>query len=100
MSTPFKSVIERKIIIEEYTMLIQVLGTGCAKCRTLYEAVKKAVEETGVDAEVEKVEDIQQIMSFDILMTPGLVINGQVKCAGRVPGAEEIKRLIAEAKAA
>jgi small redox-active disulfide protein 2 len=81
-------------------MLIQVLGTGCAKCRTLYETVKKAVQETGVDAQVEKVEDIEKIMAFEILMMPGLVINGQVKAAGRVPGIEELKKLIVEAKAA
>ena len=81
-------------------MLIQVLGTGCAKCRTLYETVTKAVQESGVEAQVEKVEDILKIMAFEILMTPGLVINGQVKAAGRVPSVEEIKKLIAEAKAA
>jgi small redox-active disulfide protein 2 len=81
-------------------MFIQVLGTGCAKCNTLHETVKRAVQETGVDAQVEKVEDIQQIMAFEILMTPGLVIDGKVKTAGRVPSAEEIKRLIVAAKAA
>ncbi len=81
-------------------MLIQVLGTGCAKCKTLHEMVKKAVQETGVDAQVEKVEDIEKIMAFEILMTPGLVIDGKVKSAGRVPSDEEIKRLIVEAKAA
>jgi small redox-active disulfide protein 2 len=81
-------------------MLIQVLGTGCTKCRTLYEATKKAVEETGVDAEVEKVEDIQQIMAFELIMTPGLAIDGEVKVAGRLPSVEEIKKLILVAKAA
>jgi small redox-active disulfide protein 2 len=81
-------------------MLIQVLGTGCAKCKTLHEMVKKAVQETGVEAQVEKIEDIQKIMAFEILMMPGLVINGEVKTAGRLPSAEEIKRLIVEAKAA
>jgi small redox-active disulfide protein 2 len=81
-------------------MLIHVLGTGCAKCKTLHEMVKKAVEETGVEAEVEKVEDIQKIMAFEILMMPGLVIDGEVKTAGRLPSAEEIKRLIVEAKTA
>lgn len=81
-------------------MLIQVLGTGCAKCKTLYETVQRAVKETGVDAVVEKVEDIQKIMTFEILMTPGLVINGQVKTAGRLPNLEEVKQLIASAKAA
>jgi small redox-active disulfide protein 2 len=81
-------------------MLIQVLGTGCKKCKTLYESAKQAVQETGVDAEVEKVEDIQQIMAFQLIMTPGLVINGEVKVAGRLPSVEEIKKLILVAKAA
>ena len=81
-------------------MLIQVLGTGCNKCRTLYEAAKKAVQETGVEAQVEKVEDIQQIMAFELIMTPGLVINGEVKVAGRLPSVDEIKKLILIAKAA
>ena len=81
-------------------MLIQVLGTGCTKCKTLHEMVKKAVQETGVDAEVEKVEDIQQIMAFELIMTPGLVINGEVKAAGRLPSVEEIKKLLLVAKAA
>jgi small redox-active disulfide protein 2 len=81
-------------------MFIQVLGTGCAKCKTLHEIVKKAVEETGVDAEIEKVEDIQKIMAFEILMTPGLVIDGVVKAAGRVPNVEEVKKMIVAAEAA
>jgi small redox-active disulfide protein 2 len=81
-------------------MFIQVLGTGCAKCKTLHEIVKKAVQETGVDAEVEKVEDIQKIMAFEILMTPGLVIDGQLKTAGRLPNLEEVKAMILAAKAA
>jgi small redox-active disulfide protein 2 len=81
-------------------MLIQVLGTGCTKCKTLYEMVTKAIQETGVDAEVKKVEDIQQIMAFELIMTPGLVINGEVKVAGRLPSVEEIKKLILVAKAA
>ena len=81
-------------------MLIQVLGTGCTRCKSLHEAVKKAVEETGVAAEVEKVEDIQRIMAFELIATPGLVIDGQVKAAGRLPSVDEIKRLILAAKAA
>jgi small redox-active disulfide protein 2 len=75
-------------------MIIQVLGTGCTKCKTLYELVNKAVQETGVEALVEKVEDIQQIMAFEVLMLPGLVIDGYVKAAGRVPSVEEIKKMI------
>ena len=80
-------------------MLIQVLGTGCGRCKTLYECAQKAVQESGVDALVEKVEDIQQIMAFELIMTPGLVINGEVKAAGRVLNVEEIKKLIAAANA-
>jgi len=80
--------------------MIQVLGTGCTKCKVLYETVNKAVAETGVEAMVEKVEDIQQIMTCNILMTPGLVIDGYVKVAGRVPSLDEIKKLILAAKAA
>jgi small redox-active disulfide protein 2 len=80
-------------------MLIQVLGTGCAKCNALYEIVNKAVQETGVEAQVEKVKDIETIMAFEILMMPGLVVNGEVKVAGRVPKIEEMKKLLVEARA-
>jgi small redox-active disulfide protein 2 len=81
-------------------MIIQILGTGCSKCRKLYEVANQAVQETGVDALIEKVEDIQKIMAFQILMMPGLVIDGYVKIAGRVPSLEEVKKLIAAAQAA
>ena len=81
-------------------MIIHVLGTGCGKCKTLYEIANKALQETGVEGVVEKVEDIQQIMAYQILMTPGLVINGQVKAAGRIPSVEEVKKMILAAKAA
>ena len=81
-------------------MIIQVLGTGCTKCKTLYELANKAVAETGVDALVEKVEDIQKIMAYNVIMTPGLVIDGYVKVAGRLPSLDEVKRLILAAKAA
>lgn len=80
-------------------MIIQVLGTGCSKCKTLLEIANRAVEETGVEALVEKVDDIQRIMSFNVLMLPGLVIDGYVKVAGRVPTLEEVKRLIQESQA-
>ncbi len=80
-------------------MIIQVLGPGCSRCKALYETVNKAVQETKVDALVEKVEDIQKIMSYDLLMTPGLVIDGYVKVAGRVPTLDEVKKLILAAQA-
>lgn len=73
---------------------IQILGTGCAKCKTLYENTRKAVEEAGVDAEIEKVEDIKEIMKFNVLMTPGLVLDGEVKAAGRVLSPDDIKKLL------
>lgn len=73
---------------------IQILGTGCAKCKTLAENAKKAVEGAGIEAEIEKVEDIKEIMKFNILMTPGLVIDGEVKAAGRVLSPEDIKKLL------
>ena len=81
-------------------MIIQVLGTGCSKCKTLYDVAKKAAQESGVDVDVQKVEDIQQIMAFNILMTPGLVIDGQVRAAGRIPSVEEVKKMILAAEAA
>ncbi len=81
-------------------MVIQILGTGCKRCKTLHEAVLAAVQATGVDASVEKIEDIQRIMSYELLMTPGLVIDGVVKVAGRLPSIEEIQRLILSTKAA
>ena len=81
-------------------MIIQVLGTGCTKCKTLYELANQAVQETGVEALVEKVEDIQKILSYNIIMTPGLVIDGYVKVAGRLPTLDEIKRLILAANVA
>lgn len=80
-------------------MIIKVLGPGCSRCNVLYETVTKAVAETGVDATVEKVADIQQIMAYNILMTPGLVIDGFVKVAGRVPSLDEVKKLIEAARA-
>ncbi len=79
-------------------MIIQVLGTGCAKCKTLLANANQAVQETGVEALVEKVDDIQKIMAFEILMTPGLVIDGYVKSAGRVPSVDEIKKMISAAQ--
>lgn len=81
-------------------MIIHVLGTGCGKCKTLYEIAHKALQETGVDGKVEKIEDIQQIMAYQILMTPGLAINGEVKSAGRIPSLDEVKKMILVAKAA
>ena len=75
-------------------MKIQILGTGCPKCKTLAANTKQAVEELGLYAEIEKIEDIREIMKFNILTTPGLAIDGNVKAAGRVLSTDEIKKLL------
>jgi small redox-active disulfide protein 2 len=75
-------------------MKIQVLGTGCPKCNKTYENVRQALSETGVAAEVEKVEDLKSIMEFNVMMTPAVAIDGEVKISGKVPSVEEIKGLI------
>ena len=70
---------------------VQVLGTGCAKCAKLKEHADAAVSELGIDASVEKVEDIVEITNFGVMMTPALAVDGQVKVVGKVPSVEEIK---------
>jgi len=73
---------------------IQILGTGCAKCKKLTEHAEKAAQELGIDYEIEKVTDIKQIMNFGVMMTPGLVIDGKVKTTGKVISVEEVKKLL------
>jgi small redox-active disulfide protein 2 len=80
-------------------MKIKVLGTGCAKCKKLYEEVDKAVKMTGLPAEVEKVEKIEEIMKAGVMTTPALIIDGEVKAAGRVASAAEISSWITNAAA-
>jgi small redox-active disulfide protein 2 len=75
-------------------MNIKVLGPGCAKCKTLEKITRDAVAETGVTAEIEKVEDIYKIMAFGVMSTPALVINQKVVLSGRIPSIAEIKELI------
>ncbi len=74
-------------------MKIEILGTGCTKCKALEENAKKAVAQAGVFAQVEKVEDIEKIMAYGVMSTPGLVINGEVKSTGKLLNCEEIKAL-------
>ena len=74
---------------------IQILGPGCAKCRKLAETAETAARELGIDYEMEKVTDINSIMSFGVMITPALAVDGQVKISGRVPEAEEIKKMLA-----
>ncbi len=73
---------------------IQILGTGCARCKQLTANAEKAVADLGLAAEIEKVTEIKEILKFQILMTPGLAINGKVKSAGRVPSPEEIREML------
>lgn len=75
-------------------MKIEVLGPGCKNCKKLYENVLLALQETGKQAEVEKVEDLARIMGYGIMQTPGLVIDGSVKISGRVPSSQEIEQLL------
>ena len=76
-------------------MKIEILGMGCPKCKMLYENAKKAVRETGVQAEVIKVEDMERITGYGVMMTPVLVIDGEVKTTGKIPSAEDIKQWLA-----
>jgi small redox-active disulfide protein 2 len=75
-------------------MKIEILGTGCAKCKSLEEAAKQAVAQSGKFAQIEKVEDIMKIMEYQVMSTPALVIDGKVVSTGRVLGVNEIVSLI------
>lgn len=74
---------------------IQVLGTGCPKCKKLAENAETAAKSLGVEYEIEKVTDINDIMRFGVMMTPALAVDGQVKTVGKVPSPEDIKKMIA-----
>jgi small redox-active disulfide protein 2 len=73
---------------------LQVLGTGCPKCRKLTELTEQAAKELGLEYEIIKVTDINEIMSFGIMMTPGLAVDGELKLSGRLPNVEEIKKVL------
>lgn len=75
-------------------MEIKILGTGCPKCKTLEKATKDAVTELGIDANIEKIEDIMKIMEFGVMHTPALVIDGKVAISGRVPNEKDLKNLL------
>lgn len=74
---------------------LKILGTGCAKCQKLYETAETAARELGIDYRVEKVKEINRIMEFGVMVTPALVVDGEVKSAGKVPTVEEIKAMLA-----
>jgi small redox-active disulfide protein 2 len=71
-------------------MEVKVLGPGCMKCKKLYEQVDQSIKQLGLNAALEKVEKIDEIMRYGVLTTPALVINGEVKVAGRLPNAAEL----------
>lgn len=73
---------------------IKVLGTGCAKCQKLLEQAQRAADELNLGCQVEKVTDIQKIMSYGVMITPALVIDGQVKVSGKVPSVDDLKRML------
>ncbi len=73
---------------------LQVLGPGCAKCTELAKRTEDAAKAAGLDYELEKVTDLHQILSFGVMMTPALVVDGEVKVVGQLPGVDEIKKLI------
>jgi len=75
-------------------MVIKILGPGCPKCKTLDKLTREVVEQNGIDATVEKVEDIVAIMNYGVMSTPALVIDGKVVVKGRVPSAEELKTIL------
>lgn len=75
-------------------MKIEILGTGCPKCKKTKEIVDKVIEDIGIDAEVEKVEDMDKIMSYGVMLTPAVVVDGDVKVAGKVPGEKDVKKWI------
>jgi small redox-active disulfide protein 2 len=75
-------------------MKIEILGTGCPKCKKLFENAQEAVKNLGTVADVVKVEDIQQIMNAGVMITPALAVDGEVKSAGKVLSVDEIKKII------
>lgn len=75
-------------------MKIQILGTGCPKCVKLTETVKAAADALGLAYEIEKITDVNQIMAFGVMMTPGMVVDGEVKLVGTVPTVEELKKIL------
>jgi small redox-active disulfide protein 2 len=75
-------------------MKIEILGTGCPKCKKLIQNAEEAVREMNVDAEILKVTNIDEIMNYGVMMTPALAIDGEVRSAGKILGKEEIKKIL------
>ena len=75
-------------------MKIEILGSGCAKCKSVEKLVRNIVEELGIQADIVKVEDLQEIVNRGIMMTPAVFIDGEAKIVGRVPTADELRKLL------
>jgi small redox-active disulfide protein 2 len=73
---------------------IQILGTGCPKCKKLAKNAESAAKQTGIEYKIEKVTEINNIMKFGVMVTPALAVNGQAKVTGRVPSTDEIKNML------
>lgn len=74
---------------------VKILGPGCPKCRTLMRNAEQAISELGLECDLEKVTDIMEITSYGVMMTPALVVDGEVKLVGKVPSAAELKQMLA-----
>ncbi len=79
---------------------VKILGTGCRKCEKLYKLAEQAIADAGVEGTLSKIEDMDEIMTYRIMMTPGLVVNGEVKSTGKLPKVGQIATWLAEAAAA
>jgi small redox-active disulfide protein 2 len=79
-------------------MEIKVLGPGCPKCKTLEKLTREVVEKNGLEASIDKVEDIMEIMKYRVIATPALVVNGKVEVKGRVPSSDEILQILTKYK--
>lgn len=79
-------------------MKVEILGTGCPKCKKVTENAEAAVKELGIEVEIVKVQEINEIMKRGVMLTPAIAINGEVKASGKIPSVEEIKKWIEEKK--
>jgi len=77
-------------------MIIEILGTGCPKCKSLENVTREVVKQMGIDAYIRKVEDIVEIMKFNVMTTPALVVDGKVVLKGRIPSVDELKELLSK----
>ena len=75
-------------------MEVKVLGPGCAKCKTTFQVIEKVIKENNLDVKLTKVDDIVEMMSYNIMTTPAVVVDGEVKMKGQVPSESDVKRLL------